>query len=80
MVAGRTRSTSEVTRGFAASRLAGLALHDVLLTRDELRGLMANLLISPSPPNGHIRLSAWLAQNADRVGKRYASELALHFR
>lgn len=60
---------------WALSRLVGLALGDVILTRDEVRGLMANLLISEGPPGGRTRLSTWLEANADRIGVRYASEL-----
>jgi NADH dehydrogenase len=62
------------------TRLAGLALGDVVLTRDEIRGLMANLLVSDRPPPGRTRLSEWLEENAERVGRRYSSELARHYR
>ena len=62
------------------SRMLGLLVGDVLLTRDEVRGLMADLLVSAQPPTGHTRLSDWLAHNADRVGTRYASELKRHYR
>ncbi|HJY87141.1 MAG TPA: NAD(P)H-binding protein [Candidatus Acidoferrales bacterium] len=63
--------------------LAGLVGHlvrDVVLTRDEVEGLMANLLVSAGPPTGRTRFSGWLRENADRVGTQYASELARHFR
>lgn len=62
------------------SRLIGLALGDVILTRDEISGLMANLLISDQPPTAHTRLSEWLHVHADTIGKHYASELARHYR
>jgi NADH dehydrogenase len=62
------------------SRMIGYLLRDVLLTRDEVEGLMSNLLVSESPPTGQTRLSDWLAQNADSVGARYASELNRHYR
>ncbi len=62
------------------SRLIGLAVGDVVLTRDEVRGLMAGLLVSPHPPGGRTRLSEWLRLNAASVGSRYASELGRHFR
>lgn len=62
------------------SRLMGLALGDVILTRDEISGLMANLLISDQPPTAHTRLSEWLHVHADTIGKHYASELARHYR
>ena len=66
--------------GYYLTRLLGLAVHDVILTREEIAGLMSNLLISRQPPPGKTRLSEWLDQNANRVGSRYASELARHFR
>lgn len=63
-----------------ACRVVGLGLRDVVLTRDELRGLMANLLVSAAAPTARARFTDWLRQNADTVGVRYASELERHFR
>lgn len=65
---------------FLMTRALGVAVHDVILTREEIAGLMGNLLISHQPPLGTTQLSQWLEQNADRVGRRYASELARHYR
>jgi len=62
------------------SGLIGLVVNDVVLTRDEVGGLMANLLVSGGPPIGSTRLSDWLDRNAATVGSRYASELKLHYR
>jgi len=62
------------------SSLVGLVVRDQVLTRDELRGLMADLLVSGQPPTGTTRLSEWLAQHTDEVGRHYASELGRHFR
>jgi uncharacterized protein YbjT (DUF2867 family) len=64
---------------YAASRLLSHVVHDVLLTRDEISGLMANLLVSHAPRTGTTSLRAWLEQNADKVGRHYASELARHY-
>ncbi|MFQ5792560.1 MAG: SDR family oxidoreductase, partial [Acidobacteriota bacterium] len=61
-------------------RLLGYVVNDVVLTRDEVEGLMSNLLVSESPPTGQTRLSDWLNRNADSVGTRYASELKRHYR
>jgi NADH dehydrogenase len=63
-----------------ATRLLGLMLGDVVLTGDELRGLMANLLVSSGPPSGRTALSEWLAANAETAGRSYASELQRHYR
>ena len=62
------------------SWMAGLAVQDVVLTREEIQGLMANLLVSKGAPTGTMRLSEWLKKNADSVGARYASELGRHYR
>ena len=62
------------------SRLVGYLVRDVVLTGDEVRGLMADLLVSGEPPRGRTPLSRWLEANAHRVGVKYASELARHYR
>ena len=56
--------------GFTLTRLVGLVLRDVLLTRDELDGLMAGLLTSRTVPSGTTRLGNWLAEMADSLGPR----------
>ena len=65
------------------AELASLALRplleDVLLTRDEIQGLMAGLLISKNKPNCPTRFSQWLREHADELGTRYASELERHY-
>ena len=60
--------------------LVGLFVRDVVLTEDELAGLMSNVLVSHSAPTAHTRFSSWLEQNAGSLGIRYASELERHFR
>ena len=62
------------------ARLGGIALRDVVLTGDELRGLMASLLVSDEPPRGHDRLADWLQAEGSRLGRSYVSELARNFR
>jgi NADH dehydrogenase len=62
-----------------ASRVMGLALSDVMLTRDELKGLMSNLLISNSVPTGQTQFSNWILENATILGKHYASEIGRHY-
>lgn len=63
----------------AAAQLLSLPLGDVLLTPEEVDGLMAGLLISSEPARGKTRLADWLAQNRDTVGVKYASELQRHY-
>jgi uncharacterized protein YbjT (DUF2867 family) len=62
-----------------ASRILGLLTHDVVLTKDEVSGLMANLLVSKQAPTGKTSLRAWLKENANTIGAKYASELARHY-
>jgi NADH dehydrogenase len=61
------------------SRLIGYALGDVTLTRDEIDGLMASLLVSHGVPTCPTAFGAWLESNADRVGATYTSELAKRY-
>lgn len=64
----------------ATVRLVGWLVGDVVLTPEEIEGLMANLLVTSSPPTGQTRLSEWLGQHAKEVGSHYASEVARHYR
>lgn len=61
-------------------RVIGRLVRDVVLTSDELQGLMANLLVSNGPPTGRRRLSEWLAMYGELLGKRYANELDRNYR
>lgn len=63
----------------AARLLAGIVgriTGDVTLTEDEVKGLMADLLVSHDRPTAPGRLSVWIHQNAAELGKHYASEVA----
>jgi NADH dehydrogenase len=59
-----------------ACRLVGLLMRDVVVTREEIRGLMENRLFVAAPPLGATRLSHWIAQNQESLGRTYTSELA----
>ncbi len=63
-----------------AAKAIGFIMGDVLLTADEVKGLMANLLVSEEPPLGRTSLAKWVAENAGRVGANYSSEIARHYR
>ena len=65
--------------GLNLTRLVGLMVRDVVLTRDEVDGLMAGLLTSDAAPTGTTALSSWLEDYAHHLGLRYASELRRHF-
>ena len=65
-----------------AGSMLGLLVRDVVLSRDEVAGLSANLLVSNSaePPPGRIHLSDWLDENGRSLGRKYANEMARHYR
>jgi nucleoside-diphosphate-sugar epimerase len=64
----------------AVGAVAGLALRDVVATRDELDATEAGLLASHESPRGTDRFEDWLAEKGSELGRRYASELARNFR
>ncbi len=64
---------------YLSTLMTGWFVGDVVLTWEEYKGLMSNLLAPEGPSAGQTRLSEWLAENRDRVGRRYASEVARHF-
>ena len=63
-----------------AAQFLSLFVSDVLLTPEEVDGLMAGLLVSKEPARGKIHLADWLEKNKDRVGANYASEIRKHYR
>ena len=63
-----------------AAQFLSLFVSDILLTPEEVDGLMAGLLVSKEPPRGKIHLADWLEKNKDRVGAKYASEIKKHYR
>jgi hypothetical protein len=64
----------------AAGDVVGLFVRDIVLTRQELEGLMQELLVSTQAPRGARRLDDWLLRSTDSLGRSYASELSRHFR
>lgn len=63
----------------SAAKLIGSVVRDVVVTKDELEGLMANLVVTDGPATGERSLSDWLADNARSVGRTYASEVSRHY-
>jgi uncharacterized protein YbjT (DUF2867 family) len=85
LIADRVGSGARIVRllpcmTLLLSQLVGKVVHDVVLTQDEMEGLMAGLLISRNEPTGRTRLSDWSSRHAHLLGRRYASELNRHFR
>ncbi|MBA3724881.1 MAG: NmrA family NAD(P)-binding protein [Armatimonadetes bacterium] len=64
---------------YVASLLMSPLVRDTIVTWDEVRGLMANLLVSNEPPVGRTSLRAWLSHNAGMVGVEYHSEVSRHY-
>jgi len=62
--------------GYLAGWLLGKCVGDVMITREEIKGLMADLLHVDSPPTGTTRLTDWIRRHADSLGRKYTSELA----
>jgi uncharacterized protein YbjT (DUF2867 family) len=62
--------------GYWTTVVLGKILGDVIVTREEIRGLMSGLLYVDSPATGATKLTDWIRQHADTIGRHYASELA----
>ncbi len=79
---GKRRAVVPVPAWFAAAAAwaAGPLVRDVVLTRYELGGLQAELLVSKEPPLGRTGFSEWIAEHGSAMGRRYHSELERHFR
>ncbi len=63
----------------ALSSALGLALHDVLLTKDEYQAMAAGLADTDGQSTGSTRLSTWIAERGGDLGIHYANELSRHF-
>lgn len=62
--------------GYFLGAILGWILNDVVITRDEIEGLMQGLLNTNSPPAGRTKLTDWAKAHAGELGHRYSSELA----
>jgi NADH dehydrogenase len=62
--------------GYLSGRLIGLLVHDVIITREEIQGLMQGKLCVDAPPLGQTSLSQWIKEHRDTLGRHYTSELA----
>jgi len=65
-----------VWAGRVASSVIGYFVNDVLVTSEEIEGLMADLLYTGAAPLGKTRLTKWAMEHRDTLGMRYSSELA----
>jgi uncharacterized protein YbjT (DUF2867 family) len=62
--------------GYWSCRLLGLIMRDVVITRREIRGLMENRLYIDAPALGTTKLTAWIAEHRESLGRHYTSEMA----
>jgi len=62
--------------GYLGCRLLGLLMRDVLITWEEVRGLMENRLCVDAPPLGATKLSRWIEEHRENLGRHYTSEMA----
>jgi len=62
--------------GFAVGSVLGWLVDDVVVTREEIEGLMGDLLCVEAPPAGTTALGPWAREHAATLGRRYTSELA----
>lgn len=62
--------------GYAVTAVAGKLVGDVIVTWEEIQGLMQGLLHTDSPPAGPTRLTDWAREHRKELGRDYASELA----
>ncbi len=76
-IIGKQRPVISVTPavGYHIGAFVGKFLGDVVVTREEIQGLMRGLLFVDTPPAGKTRLTEWAADNRTTLGARYASEL-----
>jgi NADH dehydrogenase len=77
-IIGRPRPIVSVppSLGYLVGRMVGAVTHDVVITRDEIRALMAGLLYVEGLPAGTTALTEWAGAHRAELGLRYASELA----
>ena len=77
-IIGKRRPIIRVTPAFGnlAAALIGRLVGDVFITREEIAGLMSNLLYVDAEPTGTVRLTDWACEHATALGTTYASELA----
>jgi len=61
--------------GYWIGWILGKLMGDILITRDEITGLMQERLYTYSPPVGTTCLTDWAKEHASTLGLHYASEL-----
>jgi NADH dehydrogenase len=62
--------------GYAVGWIIGKLVGDVMITREEIKGLMDDLLCVDVPPAGTTKLTDWARERSATLGLHYTSELA----
>ncbi|MBT8340220.1 MAG: NAD-dependent epimerase/dehydratase family protein [Desulfatitalea sp.] len=62
--------------GYWVCRLIGFWVNDVVITREEIQGLMEGRLCVDAPPLGVTQLTDWIERHRDTLGRRYTSEMS----
>ncbi|MBU0483630.1 MAG: NAD(P)H-binding protein [Proteobacteria bacterium] len=62
--------------GYLVGSIVSKFVNDVVVTREEIVGLMDDLLSVDDQPAGETKLSEWAYKNRKRLGHSYSSELA----
>ena len=61
--------------GYLAGRIMNLFMDDVVITKEEIEGLMGDLLYVDAPPAGQTSLTEWARRHAQTLGDSYSNEL-----
>ncbi len=77
-IIGRKRPVISVSPalGYLAGSVISKLVNDVLITSEEIEGLMTELLYVDATPVGRTRLTDWAKQHSSSLGRVYTSELA----
>jgi nucleoside-diphosphate-sugar epimerase len=62
--------------GYWVCRVMGLVMRDVVITREEIRGLTENRLCVEAPPLGTKKITEWVREHKNVLGLHYTSEVA----
>jgi NADH dehydrogenase len=61
--------------GYLFAYIIGIFLGDVVITKEEIKALKANLLYTDSKPSGKTRFTDWARENSKLLGIEYFSEI-----
>jgi NADH dehydrogenase len=68
--------TMSPTLGYIMGMIIGKLVGDIMITREEIEGLMEDLLYVNATPTGTTRLTDWIKEHSNTLGRKYTSELA----